>query len=157
VIFSIVSLRLDLPAVPVQFSEGVTRFAPDQAKALGALLVVAVFVGLFWAKATDAGWFYRLLKLMHITRVTGRVDVWHDVFSEFKGRWFQLVLKDGTKITGWPGYFSDEPDKREVFLRDAFVEPPDGQDYNLPGPGVLLTEKTEITRVQILPEGKQNG
>ena len=152
VIYSIVSSRFKLAAVPVQFSEGATHFTSEQASALGALLLVALVAGLFWAKASDAGWIYGPLKFAHLTRVTGRVDAWHDVFNEYHGRWLQLILKDGTKITGWARYFSDDPDKRELFRREAFVEPPEGNDYDVFGPGILLTELTEIVRVQILPE-----
>jgi Family of unknown function (DUF6338) len=152
VVYSVVSSRFKLPAIPIQISAGATHLSSDQAASLGALLFVALAVGLFWAKASNAGWVYGCLRWAHLTRVTGRVDVWHDVFTEFHGRWLQVILKDGTGITGWPGYFSDDPDKRELFIREAFVEPPEGNDYDVPGPGILLTELTEIMRVQILPE-----
>ena len=59
-------------------------------------------------------------------------------------------MKDGTRIRGCPDYFSDNPGNREVFLREVLIESPDGHDYDLMGSGVLLTERAEIERGEIL-------
>jgi hypothetical protein len=150
VIYSFAAAHLKLPAIPIQVSANGAEFLPGQSASLALLLAIAAVVGLIWAKISDAGWLYKLLKYLHVTRVTGRVDVWHDIFTDFRGYWFQVRLKDGTRITGWPDYFSDNPAKREVFLREALIESPDGRDYDLEGPGVLLTERAEIERIEIL-------
>ena len=62
----------------------------------------------------------------------------------------QAYLKDGTRILGWPDYYSDDPDKRELFLAEAVVTMPDDTIYEIAGPGILLTEKSEIERIEIL-------
>jgi len=150
VLYSVAAAHLKLSAIPIQIPANAAEFLPGQSASLGLLLATAIAVGLMWAKISDAGWLYKLLKYLGVTRVTGRVDVWHDIFTDFTGYWLQVRLKDGTRITGWPDYFSDNPGKREVFLRKALIESPDGRDYNLQGPGVLLTERAEIERIEIL-------
>lgn len=64
-------------------------------------------------------------------------------------------------ITGWPKSFSDDGDKREIFLADATIEHPatENNEENttiarveeLQGPGILLTERAEIVYIEVLP------
>ena len=61
-----------------------------------------------------------------------------------------MYLKNGTRILGWPDYYSDNPEKRELFLAEAVVTKPDGEAYEVAGPGILLTEKAEIERIEVL-------
>lgn len=152
VIYSAVAFWLRLPTAPPQVHEGQGNiFRPHDAAGLGLLLGIAIAIGVGWAAVANAGVIYRVFKWLHITRLTGRSDVWHDVFSDFRRYWFQVWLRDGTRITGWPDYYSDTPNKRELFLRDALVERVGEPDYDVLGPGVLLTERAEIERIEVLP------
>ncbi len=75
-----------------------------------------------------------------MTRATSRVDVWDDIFNDFHDHWMRVHLKDGTQVTGWPDYYSLNPDKSELFLAEAELTRPDGTSYEVPGSGILLTE-----------------
>jgi hypothetical protein len=119
---------------------------------LVVLFAVSIAVGVCWSAVQNSTILYVVLRRLKITRVSGRTDVWQDVFRAYRGYWFQIRLKDGTRITGWPEYYSDDGDRREIFLADAIVEPVDHPDYKLDGPGLLLTERAEIEWIEILPD-----
>ncbi|MBS0986908.1 DUF6338 family protein [Acetobacter thailandicus] len=158
-----------LPFGLQQFPMGFTPEHPEvlfEGHALSAviLLLTSLVVGLIWSALSVWGVVFWLLRLIKITRSSGRVDVWQDVFTKHRTAWLRAYLQDGTTITGWPEYFSDDGDKREVFLADAFIERPIDKDSGaeadddtvssiteLQGPGILLTERAEIVYVEVLP------
>lgn len=150
VLYNLAAAYLELPAIPVSLKWVGPQPRLAEPGGLGLLLLIAVVVGLVWAKLSGTGWLYNVLGWLRITRVTGRGDVWQDVFTDFTGHWFQVRLRDGTRITGWPKYSSDDPARRELFLAEAVIESPSGHGYDLKGPGVLLTERAEIERIEIL-------
>lgn len=151
-LYSLLALPLSLKPIPLTLTpDGQLQFTGRDALGFLILFAIAVFIGLGFAKSLNEGWHYKILRdKLHLTRKTGRVDVWYDIFSDFRGRWIQVYLKDGTRILGWPDYYSDSPDKRELFLVEAVVTRPDGTIYEVTGPGILLTEKAEIERIEIL-------
>ena len=150
-IYSLLALPLALKPVPFTLSPGgQPQFTGREVAGIGVLFLIAVFVGLIYSKSLNAGWHYNFFRKLQFTRKTGRVDVWYDVFSDFRRRWIRVHLKDGTQIIGWPDYYSDNPEKRELFLAEAMITRPDGASYDLSGPGILLTEKAEIERIEIL-------
>jgi hypothetical protein len=153
-LYSILALPFGLRPIPLTLGQdGQLQFTGRDVSGFIILFSIAVFIGLLYAKSLNAGWHYRILRdRLDLTRKTGRVDLWHDIFSDYRGRWVEAHLKDGTRILGWPDYYSDDPDKRELFLAEAVVTKPDGTTYEVAGPGILLTEKSEIERIEILVE-----
>ena len=155
VFYGVGSVWLKVPASPVQLpANGPISLRVQDAQGLALLLGISVLVAILWSGVSNSGKLYSVLNRLRLTAMTGRTDVWHDIFLNYRGYWFQIRLKDGTVITGWPEFYSDDPERREIFLRDAIVEAPDGSDYEVKGPGVLLTEKIEIERIEILPKEK---
>lgn len=91
-----------------------------------------------------------MFEKLKLTRKTGRIDVWHDVFTELRGYWIEVKLKDGTKILGWPDFYSENPDKRELFLRNVLITNPDNSSYDIRGDGILLTDKADIESIEFI-------
>lgn len=153
-LYSLLAYPLSLKPTPLTLTQaGELQFTGRDALGFLILFAIAVFIGLAFAKSLNTGWHYRILRdKFDLTRKTGRVDLWHDVFSDFRRQWIQIYLKDGTQIIGWPDYYSDNPEKRELFLAEAVITKPDGKINEVAGPGILLTEKAEIERIEILAE-----
>ena len=76
--------------------------------------------------------------------------MWQGVFSAYRGKWLLVTLKDGTEILGYPDFYSDDFQKRELFVASATIKFKDGQKEDIEGPGILLTEKSDIKHIQFL-------
>lgn len=149
--YTFTALYISTKPVPLSLTpEGHLQFGISDVAGPGVLILISLLMGLIFSKSINAGWHYAFLRRIRLTRRTGRVDIWYDVFSDFRGHWIRAHLKDGTTITGWPDYYSDNPEKRELFLADAEVTTPDGTSYDIEGTGILLTEKADIVQIEIL-------
>lgn len=146
------AVPLKVKPIPLILSpDGQLQFTGSEAMGFLLLILIAVLISAGYAAGLNRGWIYSICReKLHLTRKTGRVDLWHDVCTDFRGRWIQVYLKNGTRIIGWPDYYSDNPEKRELFLAEAVVTKADGGAYEVSGPGILLTEKAEIERIEVL-------
>ncbi|MFT8327950.1 DUF6338 family protein [Gluconobacter oxydans] len=165
VFYRVIALWLGLLQFPMSYDPDhpQTLFEGHSLSIL-CLLGISLLTGLIWSALSVWGVVFWVLRFSRITRSSGRVDVWQDVFTKHRRSWLRAYLRDGTMITGWPQYFSDDGDKREVFLADAFIErpvaPPEDAEApeestssitQLNGPGILLTERAEIVYIEVLP------
>lgn len=141
--FTILGLRADTAGADIQL---VTPYLPALFLVLGTAIGLGVFVGM----GTDRDWFYKFKTRLKLTRRPARIDVWADAFYEMKGKWILIQLEDGTQIIGWPFRYSDEPPNRQLFLKDARIRQPDGTEYEVSGPGLLLTEASKIKLIEFL-------
>ena len=141
--FTILGLRGDSVGTDLQL---VTPYFPALFLMLGTAAALGVFVGM----GADRDWFYKFKTGFHLTRRPARIDVWADAFYEAKGKWILVQLEDGTQIIGWPFRYSDEPERRQLFLKDGRVRQPDGTEYDVPEPGLLLTEASKIKLIEFL-------
>jgi len=57
----------------------------------------------------------KLFRILHVTGKTARESVWLDLFLNNK-RWIVINFDDGRRITGFPQYYSDEPDSKFIYL-----------------------------------------
>jgi len=165
VFYRVIALTFGLQQFPVDYvTDHPSRLFDGHVLSIVCLLLTSVVIGLVWSCLSVWGILFRLLGRATITRSSGRVDVWQDVLTKHRRAWLRAYLKDGTTITGWPEYFSDDGDKREIFLAEAFIERPvvkeEGTETNddavssmtvLNGPGILLTERAEIVYIEVLP------
>lgn len=79
-----------------------------------------------------------------------KLDVWTRVFQEMRARWVLVHLGDGTKILGWPARYSDDPTRREIFIKDAAVFDKEWNRQGIEGSDVLLTDQSKITAIEFL-------
>jgi len=120
------------------------------------ILVIAMSNGIIIAVILDKGWLYKFLsEKIKITNLTGRLAVWNDIFSDYRGKWILIHLIDGRKIIGWPKYYSEEPNNKEIFLADAAWMKDNGEFIDVEGPGILITGNRTIELIEILEGGEK--
>jgi hypothetical protein len=148
-----------LPSMPTIYvsAGGELDLHARQVEGLVALLLVSLVTGGTTAKFSEGPWLHKKLQVLRLTRKNSQLDVWYDTFSEFRGHWCRVCFKDGGKVTGWVYFFSDDPEKRELFLAEAYVEYPDGKSGELEGPGVLIPHAGEITWIEVIDGGRQDN
>jgi Family of unknown function (DUF6338) len=146
-----------LPSTPTIYvsAGGQLDLHARQVEGLFALLFVSLVTGGTSAKFSEGPWLHKKLQVFRLTRKNSQLDVWYDTFSEFRGYWCRVCFKDGGKVTGWVYFFSDDPEKRELFLAEAYVEYPDGKSGELEGPGVLIPHADEIVWIEVIDGGRQ--
>jgi hypothetical protein len=118
--------------------------------AIFLMIAVAVVLGIFVGVGTERDWFHRIKMQLRLTNRQARIDLWAEAFYQARGRWILVHLEDGRKIIGWPYLYSDEPDRRQLCVKDARVREADGGEYDVAGPWVLLTEASKIKLIEFL-------
>ena len=141
-----------LPSVPTIYvgTNGQLNLHAQQVEGLVVLVFVSLVAGSVGAKFSEGPWLNKKLQALRLTRKNSQLDVWYDTFNEFRGRWCRVCFKDGSKITGWVYFFSDDPEKRELFLADAHIEYSNGTSGDLEGPGVLIPHADEIIWIEVI-------
>jgi hypothetical protein len=114
------------------------------------LLIVSILLGLLVVYVANKGWYFKIFYKLGFTKRTGRIDVWDDIFTVHRKKWILVRLEDGTKILGWPDCYSEDPQKRELFIADATIIDSDGSTRDVLGPGILLTEDNKIKSIEFL-------
>src|ERR1700730_4005132 len=127
----------------------------QQVEAVAALAAISMASGTALAKALESGWLFGAFRKWGLTKKNSELDVWYDVFNDFRGNWLRVCFKDGYKITGWAYFFSDDPSKRELFLAEASVEQPNGESGELEGPGILIENMDEVVRIEVINGGRE--
>jgi hypothetical protein len=100
----------------------------------------------------------RIFRKIKLTERTSRNSIWNDTFQDVQqtkdpslGSIVQVELKDGRSVMGVVGFYSDTAEENSVFLKDArWVDLTNNSVVEIPGPGILLTQKAEITSVSFL-------
>lgn len=118
--------------------------------AIFLMIAVAVGLGVFAGVGTERDWFHRLKTKLRLTSRQARIDLWAEAFYQARGRWTLVHLEGGRQIIGWPYLYSDEPDRRQLCLKDARVREADGREYDVAGPWILVTEVSKITLIEFL-------
>lgn len=124
--------------------------------------VIAAGLAALVAIVQNKGWDYNVWRWLNISYRTDRKSPWHTVFSRERGAWLLVRFKDGTVLRGWPRYYSEEPDQKELFLADAvwYVPKTNGIKESLvhlgqfderpvSDPGILLTDFSNIIAIEV--------
>lgn len=132
---------------------------------LGLLLssTGSIVIALGLVLASGRGWLFRIGQKFRLTRKSGRVNVWHDIFNDFQGRWINVTFKNGTSIIGWPKYYSVDEEKFEIFLAEALIRQPapasetagtiqSWNELEVSGPGVYINNMDEILFISVIGE-----
>jgi hypothetical protein len=138
---------------------------------LGWTTAIAVVLGLVSATLQNKGGVYKTLLHFGITKRTGAIDVWHQVFSRGARCWVRLRYKNGTMLVGWAKYFSEDSKTMALFVSEATwhlpkapivsaapvdfskVAPGDITNYttvDVVGPGVLVTRFDDVVAIDQL-------
>ena len=96
----------------------------------------------------NSGKLFDAFRFVKLTRKTGRIDIWHDAFTTYRGTWVRLTFKDGIGLLGWPQFYSSKPEQRELFIADATWIHLDGTTVDVSGPGVYVNDLTEVRSIE---------
>ncbi len=114
----------------------------------------AALLGGVGAWIQNKNYIYRLFKFTGITRQTGKIDPWHQLFTTERGKWCRLIFDDGTRLVGWPRYYSmHAKDAPQLFLADATWHTKTQSGYvtrDVRGPGVLIASWEKVRAIEIL-------
>lgn len=116
------------------------------------ILIIAVSVGIIHGWAINKDYYCKLLRALRITVITGRVDVWNEVFNEYLGCTIRIRMNNETLIEGWPEYFSDTADSMSLFLRDVTILHKNGGEEEIPG--LMITHKEDVKLIEFYHEEK---
>ena len=118
---------------------------------LAFLSVTPVLWGVLWGALRYHDAILSLLRRCRITDRTNDVSVWNGTLRALSGS-VQVGLSDGREIVGWLQRYSDLGEERSLFLEQAAWVGEDGSRIALSGPGILLTDKSEIRYIMFLDE-----
>ena len=114
----------------------------------------AAFLGVAWAWVHNINLFYKLFRFAGITKKTGKIDPWHQVFTTYSGKWCRVIFDDETRLVGYPKYYSlHAKDAPQLFLAKAISYRKVQNQYvgkDVKGPGVLITSWDHVTAIEIL-------
>jgi len=108
-----------VPLDRITIEEGDISFGGFDKFSLFALIIIAFIVGGVHGFVAEKGWVKQLLLDWHITRRSGRLNVWSDVFYTYVNSWLRVHMEDGVMIEGWCEYFSDSAQNFELFLQEV--------------------------------------
>lgn len=113
---------------------------------LGFALFYPLVIGTF----ITHDWHMKFLRKVRVTNKTARATLWSDVFTEQSHRYLVANLKDGTRILGWPMYYSDTPEEGSVYLYEPEWIDDNGNNIPMKRHGILIKkeviESIEFTR-----------
>jgi hypothetical protein len=82
-----------LPPVPVIISSaGALIMRAQQLEAIGALVTVSIVSGAAASKILEEGWLFGAFRTLRLTNKKSPLDVWYDVFHEFRGKWLRVCF-----------------------------------------------------------------
>lgn len=119
---------------------------------------ISILFGIILAILDNYDILYKIARKIRITAKTGRGDIWQDMFLDNHGKvWAQVFFDDGTVITGYPEHYSDDPNRREIFLGNAEVVPSGNAELRreINGPGVYI----DCSKIKVieLSYGEENN
>lgn len=116
--------------------------------------VLSIGIAVLLAFLNNARIIYKALNVLRITTKTSSVDVWADTFDRYRGFWISLRFSDGRFLVGWPQFYSQFGDPRELFLADATWWEPDGSGKlaakDVDGAGVFVSDFSAIEAIEVL-------
>ena len=118
----------------------------------GSLLSLAIVVVL--AICNNSGFTYRLLNWLRLSTRASSADVWADTFDRLRGNWIRIRFTDGRSLVGWPKFYSQFGDPREVFLAEASWLVTDGSGAlvveDVAGAGVYISDFSRVEAIEVL-------
>ncbi len=128
--------------------------------------VASALFGVIFSTIANYRLIYKVAAWLRLTKRTGSIDPWHQVFSKHRRVWVQVRFEDGSILVGWPKYYSEEGEIREVFLCKATWHfpikkeapengggedsPPAFREVDVEGDGVLISNFSKVKAIEVL-------
>lgn len=114
-----------------------------------SLFLISVLLGVVLGSDTVTSKCYGAMRYLGLTNMSGRVDAWSDAFNNIRGIYVKVTLANGKQYLGWPMYYSDDPELKDLFLADAYSLE-GGEATKIAGPGVLIPGKSDLVSIEFL-------
>ena len=121
-----------------------------------AALLIAIVVGIIAGLLDEKRVIRTAMIWLKLSRKGWR-NAWADSFLHTRGSNANIVLKDGTQLYGWARYFSSDAKDCTVFLarnekcgEAVSIKLPTGEEFDIDGPGVLITPEAGISLVEFV-------
>ncbi|MCL2154061.1 MAG: DUF6338 family protein [Leptospirales bacterium] len=121
-------------------------------KSLILLITLSIIIPLIFSWFIVKDWHMLLLRKLHITRNTSRSSTWLDIFYENFKSDITIEFADGSRICGYPDYYSDNPSEQFIYLKHPawVIENKKTKDYSqiyLDVDGILITPHMKIQSI----------
>ncbi|MBZ5530711.1 MAG: DUF6338 family protein [Acidobacteriia bacterium] len=115
-------------------------------------LLILAAISVCWAMFITVLWTHDLvgktLRPLRITQRTSRETVWLNTLHEYSN-YVLVELNDGRLILGWVGFYSNAA-PFSLFLTDAAWVTPEGEQIDIKGPGILISDSCGIKTMSFL-------
>ena len=131
----------------------------DSAKTSVALLIIAVVIGGAAAVCANYDIPHCWLRNLRLTDQMGGPSEWSAAFSDRKGTYIILNLKDGRRIVGWPEVWPDSPRGGHFLLTDyEWIENGGESSKKRTGDSSILINAESVDMVEFIVsnKGEQN-
>ena len=122
--------------------------------------IIACVLAVGVAVVLNYGWFFALCRKIKLTRRTGRIDTWHQVFTQYRKKWVRIRFADGHRLIGWIGWYAETGADKQLFIREATwhmkadTQAGEGGDstmkIDVDGPGVFVSNFDNVLGIDIL-------
>ena len=137
-------------------ASGSGRFPQVELGLVWGPLALAVLFALLYGASINHDWHMQLLRWMRVTPRTARTSTWLDVFAEQRGG-VVVNYADGRRLTGWPAFFSDDPEEGLLYLRSPAWAGSDGNWRSAESDGILIDVRDGIDSITFLEGGVENA
>jgi len=140
---------------PIVFSEEGAYFSYgyESPKSLVIILSTSIILPVLIAGVLNNVLHMKLAQKLKITKKTGRLSVWHDVFYEKKSNVI-INFVDGKRLFGWAEHFSDYADKPYLYLyAPQWIDGDEFIDIGIDG--MLITPEQKIAFVEFLKDSEE--
>jgi hypothetical protein len=115
---------------------------------------MALATGVLYSASLNLDWLLRLLRKWRITQRTGN-SIWNDAFQDILSLFVLVQLSGGRSVVDFLCYYPYEQEDISLFLEyAAWIVDEEGTQFQIDGPGILLTKKSGIESVTFLNTGK---
>lgn len=116
------------------------------------LLGIAITLALIISASITHDWHMWLMRKINVSYNTARLSVWLDALYDHNS-YVIVHFMNGSRLYGWPEYFSDSDQGTYLYLVDVRWIDPKTDEYREPEiDGILITPAMEIEYIYFLPD-----
>lgn len=136
-------------AVLVIWDKGSPEWLTTENGSLVLSVVIAVAIGLVFAKLTNNDSLHRWARKLRLTRQTSFPSEWYSAFAR-EARWVVLHLRGERRLYGWPEEWPDSPEQGHFLITQPEWLLEDGSRAPSEKVELLLVPATEVEMVEFI-------
>jgi Family of unknown function (DUF6338) len=113
------------------------------------LLFVTLLYSWIFILAVQKDWIFGKLYKSGKIKNANRETTWSDVFTDKKDKYIIVHLGDGTRLFGWPEYFSYDPNDPTIYLdKPSWIV--DDKYISSETEGIMITKEAKIQFIEFV-------